>query len=233
MSFLQSLVEEATHLIYPHHCNGCGSDLLSKEQLLCVHCLRDLPYTHFANFENNLIENIFYGRLDVKAAHSEYYFSKGQLVQQLIHQLKYKGNREIGHFLGEIMGDTLLKSNRFSHVDAIIPLPMFADKEFKRGYNQATVLSNGISKTMNVPVLNGIIIRSRLTETQTRKHRAERWQNVDGSFSVCNIEALSGRNILLVDDVITTGASLEACGKLILQAPGTTLSIATLAHASK
>jgi ComF family protein len=227
------ILEDVLHLIYPHTCNGCGSDLLSDKQLLCYQCLNDLPHTGFARYENNMIENIFRGRIDVKAAHSEFYFSKGQLVQQLVHQLKYKGNREIGEYLGGMMGETLLTSQRFSQLDMIIPLPMFADKEFKRGYNQATVIAGGMAKKMQVALCTNLVTRNRLTETQTRKHRQERWQNVDGSFSITDPGKLSGKKILLIDDVITTGASIEACGACILTVPGTSLYIASMAHASK
>ena len=112
-------------------------------------------------------------------------------------------------------------------------MPLFADKERKRGFNQAKVICDGISNTTNIPILNNSIIRKRFTETQTRKHRTERWQNVAESFALNNAQALAGKHILLVDDVITTGATLEACGNIILQIPNTTLSIATLAFASK
>ncbi|MEI9933960.1 MAG: phosphoribosyltransferase family protein [Ferruginibacter sp.] len=122
---------------------------------------------------------------------------------------------------------------RFSTVDILIPLPLFADKEHKRGYNQATILCNGISSITNIPVDTSSVIRQRFTETQTRKHRTERWENVDGSFIVKNETALKNKHLLLVDDVVTTGATLEACGNAIIKIDNTKLSIATLAIASK
>lgn len=231
--FVKNLFADALGLFYPHHCAGCGSDLISKDSLLCINCINDLPHTHFARYENNYIENIFRGRMHVKAAHSEFYFSKGQLVQHLIHQLKYNANKEIGYYLGEILGNSLLSGSRFLNIDYLVPLPLFADREFKRGYNQATVICDGIGASTQIPTMPDNIIRQRPTETQTRKHRSARWQNVDGSFAVKNPGKLTGKNILLVDDVITTGASIEACGQTILQVPGTSLSIAALAHATK
>ena len=233
MNLIKNFLADALHLFYPHYCTGCGSDLLAKDNLLCLHCLASLPHTHFALFENNYVENIFRGRMPVKAAHSEFYFSKGQLVQQLIHLLKYKANKEIGYFLGEIMGNSLLSGSRFSNIDYVVPLPLYPDKEFKRGYNQAALICHGISAVTNIPTMENNIIRQRPTETQTRKHRSERWLNVDGSFAVKTISSIIGKNILLVDDVITTGASLEACGQAILNVAGTSLSIAALAHATK
>ena len=233
MVSLKNVLTDALHLFYPHICTGCGSDLIHKNNMLCINCLDELPHTDFALHENNPIEKIFTGRLKSKAAHSEFYFSKGQLIQHLIHQLKYNNNKEIGHYLGEIMGNTLLKSSRFSNVDYLIPLPLYADKEFKRGYNQAEVICQGIYASTQIPVMTNNVVRQRPTETQTRKHRAERWKNVDGSFIIKDPAALSGKNVLLVDDVITTGATLEACGQVILQVSGTSINFASLAHASK
>ena len=233
MLSVKNIFTDTLHLFYPHICTGCGSDLISKHSLLCIKCINDLPHTHFASQINNPIEQIFIGRMPVKAAHSEFYFSKGQLVQHLIHLLKYNNNKEIGYYMGELMGNSLLKGGRFADIDYLVPLPLYADKEFKRGYNQAEVICNGIHSATQIPVMTKNIIRQYPTETQTRKHRAERWQNVDGSFSIQNPEKLTGKNVLLVDDVITTGATLEACGRLILQIPGTTISLAALAHASK
>jgi ComF family protein len=233
MIFLKKLISDSLHLFYPHHCTGCGSDLLNKHNLLCINCLADLPHTHFDSMENNYIENIFRGRMQVRAAHSEFYFSKGQIVQHLIHLLKYKANKEIGYYLGEIMGNSLLRGSRFSNIDYLVPLPLYPDKEFKRGYNQAAIICEGIGASMHIPTMYNNIIRQRSTETQTLKHRTERWKNVSGSFAVKNPENLIGKNILLIDDVITTGASIEACGQAILNITGTSLSIASLAHATK
>jgi len=233
MITFKNILDDTLHLFYPHICTGCGSDLLEKNNLLCINCLAELPHTNFALHENNPIEKIFTGRIKIKAAHSEFYFSKGQLIQQLIHQLKYNNNKEIGYYLGEIMGNTLLKSGRFSGIDFLIPLPLYPDKEFKRGYNQAEIICMGTQNTTQIPVMTKNVVRQRPTETQTRKHRAERWENVDGSFIIKNPGALTGKNVLLIDDVITTGATLEACGQVISRIPGTIINFASLAHASK
>ena len=127
----------------------------------------------------------------------------------------------------------MLNSSRFNTIDALIPLPLYTDKEHKRGYNQAAVICDGISSVMNIPVLNSCVIRQHATETQTRKHRTERWENVKGSFKVAEENALANKHVLLVDDVVTTGATLEACGNVILQTENVMLSIATLAYAAK
>ena len=195
--------------------------------------MTNLPETNFAQHANNPIEKIFWGRISVAAAHSEFHFSKESLIQELIHQLKYKGNTAIGIYLGELMGKTLLTSNRFDKIDALIPLPLSPHKEHKRGYNQAAIICDGMSAVMNVPVIKNVVLRQRYTDTQTKKHRIERWKNVAGSFIIKDDSKLKGKNLLLVDDVITTGATLEACGTVIATIDGVKLSIATLAHAIK
>lgn len=233
MLLLKNILSASVHLFYPHLCAGCGDDLPGRDNLLCLRCLSELPYTGYELHAGNPVEKIFWGRLPLTAACSAFYFEKEALVQQLIHQLKYKNNTAIGFFLGELMGNRLLESPRLGGIDVLIPLPLFPDKERKRGYNQAAVICNGISAAMQVPVMNNIVIRQRQTETQTRKHRRERWDNVAGSFAINRRQELEGKHILLVDDVVTTGATLEACGSTILTGTGCRLSIATLAMASK
>jgi ComF family protein len=230
---LKSIISGVVHLFYPHVCTGCSDDVPGSANLLCLRCINDLPHTNYAMHANNPVENIFWGRVPLIAAHSEFYFEKEELVQRLIHQLKYKGNIEIGFYLGELMGNHLLQSNRFSGIDALVPLPLYPDKERKRGYNQAAIICNGMSSVMNIPVITGNIVRQRYTATQTRKHRTERWENVEGSFAVNNVSQLKGKHVLLVDDVITTGATLEACAGVLLNIENIKISIATLAMATK
>jgi ComF family protein len=212
---------------------GCGSDLLPNHELLCLRCINDLPHTEFEKYPNNPIERIFIGRLPIAAATSGFYFSKGELVQNLIHDLKYKGNKDAGIYLSEMMGNSMVSTGRFKNIDYLIPLPLFAEKEYKRGFNQADIVCNGLSNMMNIPVLTKNVVRIRFTETQTKKHRTERWHNVFDSFKVTNESVLENKHILLVDDVITTGATLDACAQVINQIKGIKISIATLATASK
>jgi len=233
MPLFKDIISNTLHIFYPHVCTGCGSDLVHHNNLLCFKCLAVLPQTNFAQHANNPIEKIFWGRIPLAAAHSEFYFSKESLIQQLIHQLKYKNNTDIGFYLGQILGTSLLASNRFTNIDALIPLPLFLDKERKRGYNQAAIICNGVSDVLNVPVINNNVTRLKHTDTQTKKGRTKRWENVSGSFTIKDKQALSGKNLLLIDDVITTGATLEACGVIMLSISNVTVSIAALAHAPK
>jgi ComF family protein len=224
---------DTMQLFYPHVCAGCNSDILPQQNLLCATCLHILPVTGFAAQKDNPVEKIFWGRVPVQAAFAHLYFTKGVLVQQLMHQLKYQANTAVGFFLGELMGKAITAANRFATIDALIPLPLYAAKERKRGYNQAAIICNGMAEVLQVPVINQQLVRCSYTGTQTNKHRVERWQNVAGSFAIQNAAALQGKHLLLVDDVLTTGATLEAAASMLLQIPSVTVSIATAAVASK
>jgi ComF family protein len=191
-----------------------------------------MPETNFELHVNNPVEKKFWGRLPLVSATAQFYFTKESLMQHLMHQFKYKGNKDLGLQFGRIMGDQLQRSNRF-YPDVLIPLPLFPAKEKRRGYNQATVLCNGISENMKIPVLDKVIIRPHHTETQTKKGRVERWKNMEGKFVLTNAEAIRNKHVLLIDDVVTTGATLEACGNELLKAENTRLSIATLCTASR
>jgi ComF family protein len=219
------------HLLYPHNCIGCGSDVISDENFLCLRCIDDLPYTHYELHPGNPVEKKFWGRIPITAAMSEFYFSKKSLVQNFIHELKYNGNKDVAHYFGNLMGKSLSESNRFS-IDAIVPLPLFEKKEKMRGYNQAEILCNGISEILHKPVIRKNVIRKVHTDTQTKKHRTERWKNVEKTFQVLNESLLEEKSILLVDDVITTGATIEACGTEILKIKNVKLHIASLAVAT-
>lgn len=177
------------------------------------------------------MERLFYGRLKLEAAAAHFYFTKRSLVQTLIHELKYRGNRHLGIFLGELMGHALLKAGRFQDIDLLVALPLHRSRQRKRGYNQAAVLIEGIATAMNLPFLEHVLERRRATRTQTRKGRVDRWLNMQGVFHVRDPAALEGKHVLLVDDVITTGATLEACGRALLEVPGLRLSISCLCQA--
>lgn len=217
------------HLFFPHTCAGCGNDAISPHHPICLHCTSILPLTGFHEHADNPVENIFRGRLPLAAAMSYCWFSKESLVQHLLHELKYKNNKQIGIHFGRRIGEALKQSPRFQTIDAILPIPLHAARERQRGYNQATQIATGIAATMQLPVLVNTITRASNTSSQTKRNRLQRWQNMEDKFHLRQPEALTGKHLLLVDDVITTGATLEACGRALLSAGRVTLSIATLA----
>jgi len=225
-----SLINAFLQLFYPHQCLGCGSDFLRLNQLLCSRCIHQLPETGFFEKGENPVEKAFYGRIRVEEAAALYYFTKNSLVQELMLQLKYKGNRDAGQFLGRMIGHALKTSGRFTGIDLLVPLPLNPKKEFKRGYNQAALICMGISEICRIPILNNAVVRKQFTESQTSQNRIARWLNMEGVFEVRDPEQLVNKHVLLVDDVITTGATLEACGSYILSVSGTRLSIAAAAY---
>ena len=229
MSNATKAVNDLLHLFFPHICAGCGTDVVSLDHRLCLHCISELPITNFFEQSGNPVERKFYGRLDIDKAASAYFFTKDSIISSLIYELKYKGNKELGNYLGELLGHLLVKSH-FNNIDVFVPLPLNAKRLRKRGYNQSTLLCEGIAKVYNRPILNNAVVRKVNTETQTHRGRITRWENMDGVFEVAEPHLLQDKHILLVDDVVTTGASLEACGTEILKVEGTTLSLATLAY---
>jgi ComF family protein len=227
---LSRYLTDLMHLFFPHNCEGCGSDNIPGGHFLCTYCIRRLPETRFLPVEGNPVEKTFYGRLQVEQAGAAYYFTKRSLLQHVMMQLKYNNNREAGYFLGRMLGNALLQSGRFEDVDIMIPLPLNPKKEFTRGYNQAALICEGIYEVWKRPLAANAVVRGRFTETQTRQNRIGRWQNMEGVFEVMETTLLQHKHVLLVDDVITTGATLESCGSAILEIPGTRISIAAVAY---
>ncbi|HUM97178.1 MAG TPA: phosphoribosyltransferase family protein [Chitinophagaceae bacterium] len=233
MLHLKYINDSVLQLFFPHICAGCGSDVLNKEYSMCLRCINSLPETNFELKKDNPVEKIFWGRVELESATAQFYFTKESLMQHLMHQFKYKGNRELGLQLGRLMGSQLKQSNRFTSIDALVPLPLFPEKERKRGYNQATILCEGIASAMGISVLENVVSRPQHTDTQTSKGRIDRWKNMEGKFILTDAAIIAGKHVLLVDDVITTGATLEACCIEILKTPGIKLSVATLCMASR
>jgi ComF family protein len=192
-----------------------------------------MPETNFELHSGNPVEKTFWGRLPLVNATAQFYFTKESLMQHLMHQFKYRGNKDLGLQLGKLMGEQIKKSDRFDDIAALIPLPLFPQKEKRRGYNQATILCDGMAESLRIPVIDNAILRPQHTETQTKKGRIERWKNMEGKFVLADPGVLKNKHLLLVDDVVTTGATLEACGNELLKAGNVKLSVATLCVASR
>ena len=231
VSYLKEIKHSFFHLLFPHICVGCGSDLLGETSSLCMRCIDAMPETNFELHPGNPVEKKFWGRLQIRGATAQYYFTKESLMQQLIHQFKYRRNKELGVQLGKMMGVQLKLSKRF-RIDAMIPLPLFPAKEKRRGFNQATLLCQGMSEILKIPILDKVILRPQFTETQTKKGRIERWKNMEGKFVLTDPNAIANKHLLLVDDVVTTGATLESCGTELLKAQNVSISIATLCYSA-
>jgi ComF family protein len=221
-------------LVFPRFCLGCANSLVKGEPLICTSCSVHLPYTAFHESPtDNPLSRKFWGKVDIEHSLAYLIFQPQGRVQRLMHHLKYKGIKEIGTLLGQWYGAVLKDNGLHLHYDTIIPVPLHPSRLTQRGYNQAEVFAEGLSNTMEVPCVTNAVIRNTNTTTQTKKGRLDRWQNVSSIFSVSNPELLKGKHVLLVDDVITTGATLEACAQTLLDAGCAKVSVAAIAAAEK
>jgi len=229
MNFISTFFHDALHLLYPRMCAACGSDLVSNE-LLCPECIIGIPATNFVMHRQNAVEKIFWGRIPVESATAYAYFTKGSVVQKMLHELKYRGNKEIGLLMGKLIGEQLVDFMSTHKLSGLLPLPLFHTKQKLRGYNQAHVICEGINSICGLPIFVDVITRRKSTETQTRKARVDRWKNMETKFQITNGNAIANSHVLLVDDVITTGATIEACGRELLTVPGVKLSVSAFAY---
>ncbi len=217
-------------LFFPKICASCDNNLMRNERFLCTQCLWELPKTNFHNDIENEVAKTFWGRVVVENATAHFYFQKGGHVQKLLHKLKYKNQKEIGVELGKIIGFDLL-GTAYSAIDMVIPVPLHKSKLRKRGYNQSEYIARGISEILKKPLDTKSLVRSLANQSQTKKHRYERWTNVEGIFLVTDVEDIANKHVLLIDDVITTGSTLEACVEALQMAPNVKVSIAVVAMA--
>lgn len=231
MTLFRSYLNDLVSLLYPNLCMACSENLPSREEIICLRCQHKLPKTNFHLEKDNPFIERFWGRLSLENGASLYHFVKGGRVQELLHRLKYLGKHEIGLRLGQGYGHQLRESPFYKDIDLIVPVPLHPRKERLRGYNQSAMFAKGLAESMGKPWSKNALLRNTFTETQTHKSRVERLENVLEVFEVANTKALENKHILLVDDVMTTGATLEACGSKILAVPGTKLSMVTIAIA--
>ena len=209
----------------------CGRILLRGERYLCLQCSSEMPLTYFWTWSGNPAEERFSGRVDFVHASSLFYYRDESPYKSLIHYFKYKGRRKLGAYLGELLGERLRQSGIYDDVDIIIPVPLHPFKRWKRGYNQAEIIACKIAEVLRKPVDSSLLIRKKYTRTQTKKDALQREKNVSGAFRIRTVYMLKGKHVLLVDDVLTTGATLGACAVEILGVEGCRVSFATLAFA--
>lgn len=231
MMLLKQFVDNLLCLLFPNFCCGCNTYLYLGEEQLCTRCLYRLPYTdHYVHAENIAARQLW-GRLPCNAVSSLLYFNKGSRVQNIIHHLKYKGRKDLGLKLGRMVAEKLVLCNTYQNVDLIIPVPLHRSRELKRGYNQSLCIAQGISKILKTPINTHSLLRNKRSATQTKKGRYSRFENMQEVFSIAASDEIKDKHILLVDDVMTTGATLEACGQALITAGIRELSIATVAFA--
>ncbi len=229
---LTELTSAIGELFFPPVCVSCGTHLFKKEVEICQMCIRRLPRTHFEKRpHDNQISIMMWGRCQIELAFALFYYRKGERVQNLLHEIKYRGNKALGEELGRQLGLAIKTSGRDAF-DRIIPIPLHPKKLARRGYNQAELVANGVSEILNCPVDVNSVIRNIHTSSQTRKGRFERWKNVEDIFSVNNINSLNDQHILLIDDVITTGSTMEACINQLTTIEGMCVSVASIACAA-
>jgi ComF family protein len=219
------------NLFYPRVCAACGESLLKDEETVCLKCRYLLPKTGYELNPDNPLAQTFYGRVKFHAVTACFFFAKSGKVQHLIHELKYKGNKEAGVFLGQQLGETIKDAPLFQGIDYLIPVPLHPKREKQRGYNQSLMIAKGINEVTGIPIGDKYLIRAVNTATQTKKSAEERYKNVKDIFEVRFPEELEGKHVLLIDDVLTTGATLESCAHQLENISGIIISAATAACA--
>lgn len=224
------LLKDLFYLFYPKLCVVCDEKLIENETVLCTVCRHDLPLTNYTSYKNNKITQIFYGRVIIQKGFSLLFFRKKSATKKLIHDLKYKGNEEIGVFFGNWLGEILKHNKEFKDVDFIVPVPLHPKKLRERGYNQVTKFGKSLNTHLKIPFIENNLVRISSSKTQTFKARFERFKNVSTKFLLKNPAFFDHKHVLIIDDVITTGATLEACSKEFEKSKNCKISILTMAQ---
>ena len=224
MKWISDLID----LIFPRTCVVCGELLSPQEKDICINCLSTLPKIEKIHLDE--IEKSFWGKVEIERATSFMYYHKNSPYNNLIHRLKYKNRPDTGDRLAFLAAKEIAESGFFDDIDAIVPLPLSKRKMRQRGYNQCDYIAKGLSRATGIPVIKNAVKRLKSNETQTHKSRDERWQNVEGIFALSDATLLEGKHILLIDDILTTGATLASCAKSIQEGCQCKISIFTLAY---
>lgn len=220
------------HLFFPRQCAVCGAILQEGEEGICMKCNMDMPRTNYHLRKDNPVERMFWGKIPLEHATSCFFYHKGSDFRRILHQLKYGGRKDLGEVMGRFMAAELSATGFFSDVDVIVPVPLHPRKQKMRGYNQSECIACGVSAVTGIPVDTASVARMRHTETQTRKSSYERWENVDGIFCLRRADAFARKHVLIIDDVLTTGATTTACADALKEVEGVRISVLTLAVAA-
>lgn len=225
------MFQDLLHLFYPTSCAACEQVLRKNETTLCISCRHQLPLYNFQYNNAENIKKVFSGRIPLQNAAALFVFEKQGLVQNMIHNLKYRGQQNIGASLGQWLGNELLKNSTYHDITLVIPVPLHYKRIKERGYNQVTKFGKELAKIFDIPYEDTLLKKTKYTYKQAKSGGYERWGNIAGSFGLQHPDRLKNQHILLVDDLLTTGATLEACATELLQVPGVKISIATMAIA--
>lgn len=228
---LQQSIGYLRKLVFPDICICCWEKAPVQNGNFCIMCLSELPFTDHFEFDENRVTKKFWGIAQVENGASLLYFDKGSLVREMIHKMKYNNKPSIANALGRRAGEKMLATTVFNDIDVIIPVPLHKKRRAQRGYNQSEVFARGISEVTSIPVAVDVLLKTYHTTTQTDKSRYERFENVRDSFLLENIEKIKGRHILLVDDVITTGATMDACLHILEAVSNVQCSVMTIVMA--
>lgn len=228
---LQTWFGSLLHLFFPRCCVVCGEPLVEGEEAICTRCNIDMPRTNYHKVKDNLVERMFWGRIPLERATSYFFYRKGSDFRKILHQFKYGGRKDLGAIMGRFMAAELSRVDFFNGVDVIIPVPLHPGRQRARGYNQSEWIARGVAQVTGIPIDATSVVREKQTDTQTRKSAYERWENVEGIFSLRHPEYFTGKHILIIDDVLTTGATTIACADVFGEVEGVQISVLTLAVA--
>ena len=231
-SLFHSYFEGLQHLIFPNNCLQCSYELSRFEKHICAFCWDKLQRTYFESYETaSSMDQLFWGRIELKDTFALYFFEKEKPIQEILHALKYQFKAPLGQHFGRIIGETMLTSNKYKEIEALIPVPIHPQKRFLRGYNQSELLAEGIAEILKIPILMDVVQKKNNNSSQTKKNRFLRWDNASEQFSIGK-KAMTYRHVAIVDDVITTGSTLEAMAQLLRsQYPDLQISLLSFAIA--
>ncbi len=223
------MLRDLLRIVFPVLCIHCGKPLVGNERYICTICLSEIPWTHQAQQPDNVTEMRLLGRVPTEAATALMTFKKGNVTQSIVHEIKYRGNCYLAYQFGHILGEELLLSGRFNDIDYIVPVPLHWYRIMQRGYNQSRLLCEAMAKVMKKPVVSNNLYRKKYTSSQTHKSRSDRLDNMSGVFALRKPKQFENKHILLVDDILTTGATTEGCYIALSDVHDLQISVAALA----
>lgn len=222
---MRNILNDLLNFIFPNLCVVCNLKLLDGEKHICLHCLQHLPTTGYHLQPDNRLEDFFAGRIPFERIAAYTYFVHGGSVQKIVHELKYRRNPDIGHYIGQLCGNSLDGSDFLNPIDILVPVPLHKKREKMRGYNQSLELCKGIAQQTGINIDTASLVRKVNNKSQTKNSRFDRWANVENIFEITDNAVFEDKHVLLVDDIITTGSTIESCAKELLKCKGCKVSI--------